>query len=110
MPKLCPNWQAASYGTKPKLRSVFAIWGRLAYLSLSGTPTSPLKRGKKMRKESQFNKDIKKVIKKEMLKRGQEESAIDFIVNSYDFDSYLLEGSLSHLEDQIRLASASLEA
>ena len=63
-----------------------------------------------MRKESQFNKDFKKVIKKEMLKRGLEASAIDFIINSYDFDSYLLAGSLSHLADQIRQASASLEA
>lgn len=63
-----------------------------------------------MRKESQFNKDIKKAIKKEMIKRGQDERSIDFIIYSYDFESYLLEGSLSHLEDQIRQASASLEA
>jgi len=62
-----------------------------------------------MYKESQFTKDIKKAIKKEMVKRGQDERAIDFIINSYDFESYLLEGSLSHLEDQIRSASAILE-
>jgi hypothetical protein len=41
MPKLCPNWQAASYGTKPKLGSVFALWGRVPYYLLSGSPTNP---------------------------------------------------------------------
>ena len=62
-----------------------------------------------MYKESQFTKDIKKAIKKEMLKRSHLEEAINFVVNAYDFESYLLEGSLSHLEDQIRSASAILE-
>jgi len=62
-----------------------------------------------MYKESQFTKDIKKAIKKEMLKRSHLEKAIDFVVNAYDFESYLLEGSLGHLEDQIRSASAILE-
>lgn len=63
-----------------------------------------------MRKESQFTKDIKKAIQKEMVKRGHLSEAVAFIVNRYDFESYLLEGSLSHLEDQIRCAEASLEA
>ena len=61
------------------------------------------------RKDSQFSKDIRKALKKEMLRKNQLESAIDFILSSYDFDSYLLEGTLSHIEEQIRVASASLE-
>ena len=62
-----------------------------------------------MSKESQFNKDIKKAIKKEMLRQNQLDIAIDFVLNTYDFESYLLEGTLSHLKDQIRLATASVE-
>lgn len=63
-----------------------------------------------MRKDSQFSKDIRKAIKKEMTKRGHLSEAVSFILDRYDFESYLLEGSLSHLEDQIRCAEASLEA
>lgn len=58
------------------------------------------------RKESQFSKDIKKALAKEMLKKNLNEYAVEFILSSYDFESYLLEGTLSHIEEQIRAAAA----
>jgi hypothetical protein len=70
----------------------------------------PIERGTKMkRKESQFSKDINKALTKEMLKRNLNPNAVAFILRSYDFESYLLEGTLSHIEGQIRAAASVQE-
>ena len=59
----------------------------------------------------QFNKDIEKAIKKALLaKWAFSERAVDFVLSSYDFHSYLMEGVFSHLEDQIKRAEDSLRA
>jgi hypothetical protein len=50
---------------------------------------------------STFSKDIAKALVKEMKARGLSEKAAAYVCSNYDFDSYLLEGSLSHLEKQI---------
>ena len=50
---------------------------------------------------STFNKDISKAIIKEMTRCGLSEKAAVYVCSTYDFTSYLLEGSLSHLEKQI---------
>jgi hypothetical protein len=50
---------------------------------------------------STFNKDISKAIVKEMVRCGLSEKAAAYVCSNYDFDSYLLEGPLSHLEKQI---------
>lgn len=50
---------------------------------------------------STFNKDISKAIIKEMVRCGLSESAAAYVCSTYDFTSYLLEGSLSHLEKQV---------
>ena len=50
---------------------------------------------------STFSKDISKAIVKEMKARGLSEKAAAYVCSNYDFTSYLLEGSLSHLEKQI---------
>ena len=53
-----------------------------------------------------FERAIKKAIRNEMLRKGHLLTAINFVLESYDFS---LTGQLNHLEDQIRSASASLE-
>jgi len=59
----------------------------------------------------QFNKDIEKAIKKALLAKWPlHERAVDFVLSSYDFHSYLMEGVFSHLEDQIKRAEESLKA
>jgi len=59
----------------------------------------------------QFNKDIEKAIKKALLAKWPlDERAIDFVLSSYDFHSYLMEGTFSHLEEQVRRAEESLRA
>lgn len=59
----------------------------------------------------QFNKDIEKAIKKALLAKWPlHERAVDFVLSSYDFHSYLMEGVFSHLEDQIKRAEDSLRA
>ena len=59
----------------------------------------------------QFNKDIEKAIKKALLAKWPlNEKAVDFVLSSYDFHSYLMEGVFSHLEDQVRRAEDSLTA
>ena len=50
---------------------------------------------------STFNKDISKAIVKEMVRLGYDESAAAYVCSTYGFDTYLLEGTLSHLEKQI---------
>lgn len=50
---------------------------------------------------SSFNKDITRALVKEMKARGLSETAAAFVCSNYDFTSYLLEGTLSHLEKQI---------
>jgi hypothetical protein len=52
-------------------------------------------------KNSTFNKDISKAIVKQMVLIGFDEKAAAFVCSNYDFHSYLLEGSLSHIEEQI---------
>ena len=54
-----------------------------------------------MYKETQFRKDIKKVLKKEMIRQGHESNAVDYVLSRYDFDSYLLEGTFSHISKEI---------
>jgi hypothetical protein len=53
---------------------------------------------------STFNKDISKAIINEMVRRGLNKDAATYICSTYGFDTYLLEGSLSHLQDQISQA------
>jgi hypothetical protein len=55
----------------------------------------------KMRKDSKFSKDIRKALKAEMIRIGHEEGAVNYVLNRYDFDSYLLEGTLSHIDGEI---------
>jgi hypothetical protein len=55
-----------------------------------------------MRKDSKFSKDIRKALRVEMIRIGHEESAVDYVLNRYDFDSYLLEGTLSHITNDIQ--------
>jgi hypothetical protein len=55
----------------------------------------------KMRKDSRFTKDIKKALKAEMIRIGHESNAVDYVVSRYDFDTYLLEGTLSHITKEI---------
>jgi hypothetical protein len=50
---------------------------------------------------STFQADITKAIIKEMTRCGLSEKAAAYVCSTYDFTSYLLEGSLSHLEKQI---------
>ena len=50
---------------------------------------------------STFNKDITRALVKEMKARGLSETAAAYVCSNYDFTSYLLEGTLSHLEKQI---------
>jgi hypothetical protein len=50
---------------------------------------------------STFNADISKAIVKEMGRLGLDPKAAAYVCSNYDFNSYLLEGSLSHLEKQI---------
>ena len=55
----------------------------------------------KMRKDSKFSKDIRKALRAEMIRIGHEEGAVNYVLNRYDFDSYLLEGTLSHIDKEI---------
>ncbi len=50
---------------------------------------------------STFSKDISKAIVKEMGRLGLDPKAAAYVCSNYDFTSYLLEGTLSHLEKQI---------
>jgi len=50
---------------------------------------------------STFNKDISKAIVKEMVRLGLDANAAAYVCSTYGFDTYLLEGTLSHLEKQI---------
>lgn len=50
---------------------------------------------------STFNADITKAIVKEMVRLGLDPKAAAYVCSTYDFTSYLLEGSLSNLEKQI---------
>lgn len=51
----------------------------------------------------QFNKDIEKAVKKVLLAKWPlDEKTVDFVLSSYDFHSYLMEGVFSHLEEQIK--------
>jgi hypothetical protein len=50
---------------------------------------------------STFNADITKAIVKEMGRLGLDPKAAAYVCSNYDFTSYLLEGTLSHLEKQI---------
>ena len=50
---------------------------------------------------STFNADITKAIVKEMSRLGLDPKAAAYVCSTYDFTSYLLEGSLSNLEKQI---------
>ena len=50
---------------------------------------------------STFNKDISKAIVNEMVRRGLDKDASAYVCSTYDFETYLLEGTLSHLEKQI---------
>jgi hypothetical protein len=50
---------------------------------------------------STFNTDISKAIVKEMGRLGLDPKAAAYVCSNYDFSSYLLEGTLSHLEKQI---------
>ena len=52
-------------------------------------------------KNSTFNKDISKAIVNEMVRLGLDPKAAAYVCSTYDFTSYLLEGSLSHLEKQV---------
>jgi hypothetical protein len=52
-------------------------------------------------KNSTFNADITKAIVKEMSRLGLDPKAAAYVCSTYDFTSYLLEGSFSHLEKQI---------
>jgi hypothetical protein len=73
----------------------------------SGSPTNPPeKRGKKMSRTN-FETAIRKAIRNEMLRKGHLLVAINFVLDNYDFS---MESQLNHFEDQIRSASAVLEA
>jgi hypothetical protein len=50
---------------------------------------------------STFNADITKAIVKEMSRLGLDPKAAAYVCSTYGFDTYLLEGTLSHLEKQI---------
>ncbi len=50
---------------------------------------------------STFNADITKAIVKQMVLIGFDAKAAAYVCSTYDFHSYLLEGTLSHLEEQI---------
>jgi hypothetical protein len=54
-----------------------------------------------MRNDTKFSKDIKKALKAEMVRLGHEVNAVDYVLSRYDFDSYLLEGTLSHISKEI---------
>lgn len=55
----------------------------------------------KTNNNSTFNADITKAIVKEMSRLGLDPKAAAYVCSTYDFDTYLLEGTLSHLEKQI---------
>lgn len=61
-----------------------------------------------MRKDTQFSKDIKKTLKAEMIRQGHESNAIDYVLSRYDFDSYLLEGTFSHISKEIYLVETAV--
>jgi hypothetical protein len=50
---------------------------------------------------STFQADIAKALVKEMSRLGLDPKAAAYVCSTYDFSSYLLEGSLSHLNQQI---------
>jgi len=54
-----------------------------------------------MYKDTQFSKDIKKALKKEMIRQGHQANAVDYVISRYDFDTYLLEGTLSHISKEV---------
>jgi len=62
-----------------------------------------LRKGKtvKNNNNSTFNKDISKAIVKEMSRLGLDPKAAAYVCSTYDFNSYLLEGSLSQLNQQV---------
>ncbi len=59
---------------------------------------------------STFQADISKAIIKEMTRCGLSEKAVAYVCSTYDFTSYLLEGSLSHLEKQIYAVETAVGA
>jgi len=62
-----------------------------------------LEKGKAVKNtnNSTFQADISKAIVKEMTRQGFDSKAAAYVCSTYDFTSYLLEGSLSYLEEQI---------
>ena len=52
-------------------------------------------------KNSTFQADITKALVKEMSRLGLDSKTAAYVCSTYDFTSYLLEGSLSHLEKQV---------
>jgi hypothetical protein len=50
---------------------------------------------------STFQADITKALVKEMSRLGLDSKAAAYVCSTYDFSSYLLEGSLSQLNQQI---------
>ena len=48
-----------------------------------------------------LSNDIARALKNHFVRIGLNASAAEYVLSNYDFCSYLLEGSLSHLEKQI---------
>jgi hypothetical protein len=121
VPSKLPSYRCALLGNLPtsnkkdqrRPEKKLGEWGRLTrlfvLLFLCGKPPATPKwlnfqlkeKGYKMRKETKFTKDIRKALKAEMVRIGHEEGAVDYVLSRYDFDSYLLEGTLSHIDKEI---------
>lgn len=48
-----------------------------------------------------LSQDIARALKKHYVRIGLDAKAADYVLSNYDFYSYLMEGVLSHIEDQI---------
>lgn len=48
-----------------------------------------------------FTQDIARALKKHYVRLGLDPAATEYVLSTYDFSSYLLEGTLSHIEKQI---------
>jgi hypothetical protein len=59
-------------------------------------------------KETNISKALRKAIT-DQLSKDFNDQAVSFVLNSYDLDSYLLEGFLTTISNQIAKAQKALE-
>lgn len=54
-----------------------------------------------MKTKDTLSQDIARALKKHYVRLGLDAAATEYVLSTYDFYTYLLEGSLSHIEEQI---------